>query len=151
MKKNGKSLYVAALLLFLGGMGYLLFSGISENSMYFLTVAEAKSLPQNELESARLFGVVHEKGLLSLPDGPGASFLLRDAKTGNALVRVAYHGILPDAFKEGAEVIVEGGLAKPMRADGFALPVEKQIFPEYVFAARVLMTQCPSKYEKKNR
>ena len=151
MKKSGKSLYLVALLLFLGGMGYLLFSGISENSMYFLTVAEAKALPQDELKSARIFGVVHEKGHLSLPDGPGANFLLRDAKNGNDLVRVTYHGILPDAFKEGAEVIVEGGLAKPVRADGFAVPVEEQIFPEYIFAARTLMTQCPSKYEKKNR
>lgn len=151
MRKSGKSLYIAALLLFLCGMGYLVFSGISENSMYFLTVAEAKALPQDKLESARLFGVVHEKGLLSLPDGPGASFLLRDKQNGKSLVRVAYHGILPDAFKEGAEVIVEGGLAKPMRADGFAVPVEEQIFPDYIFAARTLMTQCPSKYKKKDQ
>ena len=95
--------------------------------------------------------MVHEKSLLSLPDGPGANFLLRDANNGNDLVRVTYHGILPDAFKEGAEVIVEGGLSKPMQADGFVAPVAEQIFPEYIFTARRLMTQCPSKYEKKNR
>lgn len=151
MKKSGKSLYIVALLLFLGGMGYLVFSGISENSMYFLTVVEAKGLEQDKLQSARLFGVVHEKGLLALPDGPGANFLLRDAKNGNDLVRVTYHGILPDAFKEGAEVIVEGGLSKPTRTDGFVAPVAQQIFPEYIFTAHRLMTQCPSKYEKKNR
>ena len=45
-----------------------------------------------------------------------------------------YSGAVPDAFKPGAEVIVEGG----MDAGGG-------------FTAKVLMTKCPSKYQKENR
>jgi cytochrome c-type biogenesis protein CcmE len=44
-------------------------------------------------------------------------------------VPVAYHGILPDMFAEGREVVVEGRYA-----DGG-------------LAARQIMTSCPSKYE----
>jgi len=42
---------------------------------------------------------------------------------------------VPDTFKPGAEVIVEGGFDS---ASG-------------VFGANSLMTKCPSKYEKQNR
>ena len=35
-KKSGKNVYLVALLLFLGGVGYLAYSGFSENSVYFL-------------------------------------------------------------------------------------------------------------------
>ena len=48
-------------------------------------------------------------------------------------MNVSYRGAVPDTFKPGAEVIVEGGMAGPQ------------------FAARTLMTKCPSKYQKENR
>ena len=35
-RKKNTSIYVAALFLFLGGVGYLVYSGFSENSVYFL-------------------------------------------------------------------------------------------------------------------
>ena len=47
---------------------------------------------------------------------------------------VSYSGAVPDTFKAGAEVIVEGGMG-----------------PEGRFAAKTLMTKCPSKYQKENR
>ena len=47
---------------------------------------------------------------------------------------VDYKGVVPDTFKDGAEVIVEGSVL----SDGS-------------FKARVLMTKCPSKYQKENR
>ena len=48
---------------------------------------------------------------------------------------MAYSGAVPDTFKPGVEVIVEGGLD----ASGG------------VFNATTLMTKCPSKYQKQNR
>jgi len=49
-------------------------------------------------------------------------------KTGR--IPVAYHGVIPDMFKAGVEVVVEG----KMDDTG-------------VFQANVLMTKCASKYE----
>lgn len=48
-------------------------------------------------------------------------------------ILVKYSGGIPDTFKIGSEVIVEGG------------------FTKNVFNAKVLMTKCPSKYQKRNR
>ncbi len=133
-KKNSKGVYLAALFLFLGGVGYLLFSGFSENSVYFLNVSEALAMPPEKLSSIRLFGTVKAEGLEKMAEGPGVVFLIEDKDAADTSMRIAYRGAVPDTFKPGAEVIVEGGLA-----------------PDGTFAAKTLMTKCPSKYEKENR
>lgn len=133
-KKQGKALYIAALLLFLGGVGSLLFMGFSEGSVYFLNVSEALAHPDENLKSARLFGTVNKTELTKSADGGTVRFLLTDKDHPEQTMPVSYTGALPDTFKAGAEVIVEGGTG-----------------PDRVFIARTLMTQCPSKYEKENR
>ncbi|MBQ1331162.1 MAG: cytochrome c maturation protein CcmE, partial [Desulfovibrio sp.] len=57
-QKKNTSIYLAAALLFAGGLAWFLFSGLSENSVYFLNVAEAKAQDPAKLASARLFGTV---------------------------------------------------------------------------------------------
>lgn len=136
-KKKGKSIYIAALFLFLGGMGSLLFMGFSEGSVYFLNVSEALAHPEENLKSARLFGTVAEQDLAHSADGGSVRFMLQDKDNPAQFLPVNYTGALPDTFKAGAEVIVEGGASRTT-ADG-------------EFVAKTLMTQCPSKYEKKNR
>lgn len=133
-RKKNTSMYLAALLLFLGGMGYLLYSGFSENSVYFLNVGEALAAPQEKLKAARLFGTVSDQDLTPATQGNGVTFRMMDPEQKGKTMMVAYRGAVPDTFKPGAEVIVEGGMGK----DG-------------VFAAKTLMTKCPSKYEKENR
>ncbi|MEZ0575344.1 cytochrome c maturation protein CcmE [Halodesulfovibrio aestuarii] len=134
-KKNGKSVYIAALLLFLGGVGYLLFSGFSQNSVYFLEVSEALAMTPDQLGSARLFGTVKAGKIERHEEGLGVTFILEDAKDKKLVLPVVYDGAVPDTFKAGAEVIVEGNIDDATKA----------------FQARTLMTKCPSKYEKKNR
>ncbi|GFM35776.1 cytochrome c maturation protein CcmE [Desulfovibrio psychrotolerans] len=134
-KQNSKSVYLAALFLFLGGVGYLLFSGFSENSVYFLNVSEAMAMPPEKLTSVRLFGTVKQEGLEQNANGLGVSFLIEDKDNKSLEMRIDFKGAVPDTFKPGVEVIVEGGLAP----DG------------KTFAAKTLMTKCPSKYQKENR
>ena len=126
-RKKNTCMYLVAALLFLGGLGYLVFSGLSENTVYFLNVSEARAATADKLQAARLFGTV-------APDGPGASFLLQDKDDAGLTLPVVYKGAVPDTFKAGAEVIVEGGLQ-----------------PDGRFMAKTLMTKCPSKYQKENR
>ena len=133
-RKNAKPAYVLAGLLFLGGIGWLLYSGLSENSIYFLNVSEARSATAENLRAARLFGTVAPEGISNAADGPGVSFLLQDKNDPRQTMSVSYRGVVPDNFKAGAEVIVEGR----MNADRS-------------FTAKILMTQCPSKYQKENR
>ena len=135
VKKNSKGLYIAALALFLGGVGYLMFSGIASNSQYFLNVSEALAMPSDKLHSARLFGTVKGEGISFLNPGPGVSFFLEDKDNANQVLRVVFQGAVPDTFKEGVEVIVEGKLQGE----------------DSSFKAETLMTKCPSKYQKENR
>lgn len=128
-------LYLVALVIFLCGVGYLMVAGISENSMYFLNVSEALALPADKLQSARLFGTVNAEDITQVEPGPGVSFRLEDKDHVGQILPVIFTGAVPDTFKAGAEVIVEGFFAPD----------------KSVFKAEVLMTKCPSKYQKENR
>lgn len=132
-RKKSLFIYVLALLLFMGGIGYMAWSGLSENSMYFLNVSEALAMPSEKLQAARLFGTV-ANGDITRPDNSlGVRFRLQDAEKPGQIVWVEYKGVVPDTFQPGAEVIVEGGMSQG------------------AFQAKSLMTKCPSKYEKQNR
>lgn len=134
-KKKNTPVYLVALVLFLGGLGYLIFAGLGENSTYFLNVAEALAMKPSDLGKARLFGTVSDKDLSRPEHAMGVSFLLVDKDQPAKTIRVDFKGAVPDTFKPGAEVIVEGGVNP---ASG-------------TFAASTLMTKCPSKYQKENR
>ena len=131
-KKKNLSIYLLAFVLFAGGVGFMMWSALSENSTYHLNVAEAVEVPAEKLKSARLFGVA-DGDIVKPANGLGASFTLRDLEKPQHAIYVNYRVALPDTFEKGAEVIVEG------RMDGTA------------FTAKTLMTKCPSKYEKSNR
>ncbi|MBO4334383.1 MAG: cytochrome c maturation protein CcmE [Desulfovibrio sp.] len=132
--KNTFLLYTLAFLLFLGGVSWLIYSGLSSNSVYFLNVSEALAASPEKVQSIRLFGTVADRNLVREPNSLHLTFLLEDKDNASVTIPVSYQGIIPDAFKAGAEVIVEGG----MSADRH-------------FLAKTLMTKCPSKYQKENR
>ena len=131
-KKKNLSIYLLAFALFAGGVGFMMYSALSENCTYHLNVSEAVQIPSEKLKSARLFGVA--KGDIVKPEnGLGASFTMHDLENPSDTIYVQYRGVLPDTFEKGAEIIVEG------RMEG------------KTFMAKTLMTKCPSKYEKSNR
>ncbi|MBQ7738779.1 MAG: cytochrome c maturation protein CcmE [Desulfovibrionaceae bacterium] len=133
-KTSNSKIYAVALFLFLIGVGWLVYSGFTSNSVYFLNVSEALAAPTDKLQQIRLFGTVAAKDLHKTTDTPGVDFLLEDKDNTNLVIPISFRGAVPDAFKIGAEVIVEGG----MKTDKS-------------FAAKTLMTKCPSKYQKENR
>lgn len=131
-KGSSKIVYVVALVLFLGGLSWLIFSGLSENSVYFLNVSEALALEPAKRDQARLFGSVAADNLVRDPQSLGVAFDLRDKFHPEQTLRVEYRGAVPDTFKPGAEVIVEGRFDTARN----------------VFGATTLITKCPSKYKK---
>lgn len=130
--RKNTPIYVAAFVLFAAGLGWLVYSGLSSGSVYFVNVSEALAMEPGKLTQARLFGTVLPEGLTPAAGGLGARFTLADKDNPAVTVPVDYRGALPDTFKPGVEVIVEGGL------DPAA----------HVFKAATLMTKCPSKYQK---
>ena len=97
--------------------------------MYYLTVDEL--LARGDLaygEQVRLMGRVADG---SVDNNPSAS-TLRFAVTGEdgASLPALYSGMVPDAFREDAEIVLEGTLT-----------------PAGTFQADSLLVKCPSKYE----
>jgi len=134
-KKNSNAIYAVALVLFLGGLGYLVFSGLTEDSVYFLNVSEALAEDRTQIKQARLFGKVSPKNLVIAEGKLGAAFDLVDKVERGKSLRVEYKGALPDTFKDDVEVIVEGRFTP----DG------------ELFEAKTLVTKCPSKYEEQSK
>jgi len=130
-QKKSKLMYLVAFVLIFSGVGYLAVTSITQSSTYFLEVSEALAMDQEKLDRARLFGKVGEENLERDHDSLGVTFMLQDKDDSDKAIRVRYAGAIPDAFRPGAGVIVEGGV----RTD------------QNIFMATSLMTQCPSKYE----
>lgn len=132
MKNKNILIYAAAFLCLAGAIGGLCLAGLSDGGAYFLNVGEAKAMEPAKLAKARLFGLVSGESLVR--ENGSLSFLLADKDQAGQTIPVRYTGLVPDTFKAGAEVIVEGS----MSALGS-------------FMAKTLMTKCPSKYQKENR
>jgi len=120
--------FLIAALILAGALGYLIYVGIQGASMYYLSVSELATRGEAAYESdVRLGGKVMEDSFRQDSSSMTAYFMVTD---GQRSVPVEYTGALPDAFKPGADVVVEGRL----EASG-------------VFEASTLLAKCPSKYE----
>lgn len=133
--KKQKWVYLVAALLTGAGVGYLIMSGLSQNSMYFLNVSEALAMPAEKLAQVRLFGSVSEQDLVRDQQSLGVDFYVLDKDNPDAAIRVQFRGAIPDTFKPGIEVILEGSF----------------VAGSHDFKATTLLTKCPSKYEKNDQ
>lgn len=109
-------------------IGYLTYTGIRDTMGYYLTVSEllAKG-PLLENVGLRVAGEVIPDSIQWDPKDLRLMFRIRDQGSG---LQVDYQGVVPDSFKPGKEVVVEGKYA----GDG-------------IFKATAIMPTCPSKYE----
>lgn len=131
-KKSSKNLYVAALILFLAGIGYLACSNLAGGAIYSIDVSEAVRLPLDKPKSVRIFGKLNPDGLTMQEGGASVRFRLEDKNNPQIVLWATYSGALPDTFVPGAHIYLEGTFTGS----------------DDVFVAKKLMTQCPSKYEK---
>jgi cytochrome c-type biogenesis protein CcmE len=124
MSATRKKLLLAGGLLVVA-VSYLAYAGMKSGWVYFIDVDQFVNDTQFRNQRVRLHGKVADQGFHS--ERLDASFILLGKS--NEL-SVAYHGVIPDMFQVGRDVVVEGKLD----ASG-------------TFKADVLMTKCASKYE----
>ncbi len=104
-------------------VGYLIYSASGGSTEYYLTVSELRAnAPAGDV---RVAGVVQDD-VTRTDGGLHVTFTEND---GTASMPVDYKGTLPDIFKPGITVVVEGTLGD----DG-------------VFRARTLLAKCPSRF-----
>jgi cytochrome c-type biogenesis protein CcmE len=110
-------------------VGFLLAVTLSSESglVYYYTVSEFRKLDGPRDGGIRINGKVEDGSIVRQKTGMDIRFNVTD---GQAALPVEYHGVVPDTFVDGADVVIEGGL----RQDG-------------TFVASNLLAKCPSKYE----
>ena len=115
----------------LSAITYLMFSGISDSMVYYYTVSEALELAQeSSSKGIRVSGYVSSGTIERDESASKVDFLVYE-RDSDQILPVVYQGIIPDTFKDDAEVVVEGNYHSE----------------EGVFHANVLLAKCPSKYE----
>ena len=110
-------------LVVVGCVGYLIFSASGGSAEYYLTVSELRT--HTHAGDVRVAGVVQN----DVQKSDGGLHVTFTEKDGTASMPVDYSGPLPDIFKPGITVVVEGKLG----GDG-------------VFHARTLLAKCPSRF-----
>lgn len=107
MSRNRKLLLGAVVVA--AALGYLIYGGIREAAVYYITPAELKEKGASAADrSFRLGGVVVPGSINWEPKTIQLTFRLTDGKE---QVEVRHTGSPPDLFKEGAGAIVEGRYA----------------------------------------
>ena len=111
--------------------GGLLYSTMSESTEYYKHVDEVMGQPAEWYgKPLQLHGFVVPNSILKKRNSMEYRFQVQSQ---GQVVQASYTGIVPDTFKDDAEVVLKGVLS----ADGFA------VHPNGV------MAKCPSKYEAK--
>jgi len=126
---SAKTLKIGTTFLVLGlAFAGLMYSTLSEGTEYYKHVDEVMANPaQWEGKRLQLHGFVVDKSILRRPDTLDYKF---QVQSNGKVVPVRYSGVVPDTFKDGAEVVLKGRLGP----DGFTVE------PNGV------MAKCPSKY-----
>lgn len=107
MKRKTLRLYLLVISLALLGLATaLVLNAInSELISYFLSPTKIAAEPPEPGRVIRLGGLVQVDSVARLDDGATVSFRVTDL---NQSVDVAYRGVLPDLFREGQGVVVQG-------------------------------------------
>lgn len=121
--------FIAAGVLIIGTILILMVTGISDAMVYYYTVPELQN-QKDELAGRGLRVSGHVLPGSIRQNGTDLHFTVLDRPTGEQLA-VSYQGIVPDTFKDEAEVVVEGRLD----------PAGTHFF------ATTVLAKCPSKYE----
>jgi cytochrome c-type biogenesis protein CcmE len=122
------------IVIILGTIGWLAFTGIGETKSYFKTLPELAQMGDSaHAKRLRVTGYVQTGSIVH--DGVSTRFKIVENPGGaneGRMLEVKYNGIdpLPDTFKDQAQALVDGKLA----ADG-------------TFEAKAVQAKCASKYE----
>jgi len=127
MKKKKRLRFIIGGIILVLALGFLIYTGMRGTMRYYMTVSELVAKGNSAHgEGVRLGGRVVEGSINWDSLKLELKFNITDGKR---KIPVLYKGVVPDAFKSGAQVIVEGTYS-----------------PGGVFRATTLLAKCPSKY-----
>jgi cytochrome c-type biogenesis protein CcmE len=101
---NRRVKFLAGGLIIVAALGYLVYAGVSQSMVYFVTPSELQAAPVSG-KAYRLGGMVERGSLKWEPKTLNLAFTLTD---GRSSVPVRHRGAPPDLFAEGRGAVVEG-------------------------------------------
>ena len=108
-------------------IAYLGFMGFQSSATYYYTVSELMEHGSSIYgENVRVDGQIAPGSVQQEAAGRTLRFIISDEE---ANLPVVYQGLVPDTFKVGNEIVVEGHL----NSSG-------------IFQANTILTKCPSRY-----
>ena len=137
MTRKTRRLYLIVIsLLLLGAAAGLVLNALSDKIVFFFSPTEIVTKPPSPGKVVRLGGLVESGSLHKLDNAGTISFTVTDLKQS---VNVNYRGILPDLFREGQGVVVQGSFNKTgqfVAIDVLAKHDEKYMPPEVAKALK---------------
>jgi cytochrome c-type biogenesis protein CcmE len=124
MKRN-KRFFIGGFII-LAVLGYLVYGGMKQAVVYFVTPSELKAGTTTPQHSLRVGGLVVPGSLKKDLHTHSFSFKITDGKQS---IPVEFHGVPPDLFAEGKGAVVEGRIG----ADG-------------IFRANLIMAKHAEEY-----
>ena len=118
--------FVLGGLVILGAVLYLVYANTQANAVYYMTVNELKSCTTCTTQSVRVAGVVQAGSVVRDDSKQMVNFAIT---AGGQSLSVIYSGIIPDIFRPGIQVVVEGHYTG-----------------HGPFQAQTLLAKCPSKF-----
>jgi cytochrome c-type biogenesis protein CcmE len=110
MTRKRKRLLVVLLGLgMLGVASVLVLLAFNDNLVFFMSPSDLAAKGAPEARRLRLGGLVESGSVAREADGRTVDFRITD---GSSAVPVVFAGVLPDLFREGQGVVVEGALGK---------------------------------------
>jgi len=125
-RKRRRLIAVLVGLFLLGGATAMVLAAFSSNLVFFYSPSDLFAKGIRPDRRVRIGGLVEPRSLVHEPGGQSVEFRVTDGKTN---VEISYTGALPDLFREGQGVVVEGKLA-----------------PNGVFAASEVLAKHDEKY-----
>lgn len=109
---------------------YLVAANTGATAEYYMTIHQLQTCDHCAGQTIRVAGFVSPTGLVKDDATQTVRFVITDTATSaNPTMHVVYDGIVPDAFKAGAQVVVEGTYAAGL------------------FRASSVLAKCPSKFQ----
>lgn len=124
--KNRKFIVGGTIIFFI--LAILIYQGLNRSMMAYVDVRELDKADLVNTEVAQVTGIVQPGSVVQDESTGQLTFFLQDMEDPEATVKVRYRGILPDNFKPGLQVVVQGRIQ------------EQEIVAEQI------LTKCPSKY-----
>jgi len=125
---KGKFALFISISIVLIALGFLVYTGLTDNMVYYYHVDEfTAKAPSLNGETVKVNGKVVEGSIQRNHNDYG--FVIHGSQANR--VNVSYHGVVPDTFKDGCDVVVEGKYDSNTR----------------VFHATTHLAKCPTKYE----